>query len=88
MKAVIPALTGWLSATWVSTIAQKYSFKKKEKIRTARAAIAGFMSGITTNQKMRSSLTPSTRAASINSFGSALIKLRMKSVQNPVWNAM
>ncbi len=50
--------------------------------------MAGRISGSTTYQKMRISVTPSTRAASISSRGRARMKLRMKSVQNPVWNAM
>ena len=37
---------------------------------------------------MRNSLTPSTRADSMSANGSARMKLRMKSVQKPVWNAM
>ena len=54
----------------------------------ALAARAGRISGSTTYQKMRTSETPSTRAASISSRGRARMKLRMKSVQNPAWNAM
>ena len=50
--------------------------------------MAGFIRGSTTNQKIRHSDTPSTRAASISGKGSARMKFRMKSVQNPVWKAM
>jgi len=56
----------------------------KVKIKTERAAIAGRMRGKTTNQKILISLTPSTRAASTNSNGNNLIKLRINKMQNPV----
>ena len=79
-----PAVIGWVSLVVVSTVAQKKSFQMKVKISTDSAAIAGFINGRTLNQKIRNSDTPSTRAASINSNGRALMKLRMNSVQNPV----
>ncbi len=46
------------------------------------------MFGIVTLNSRWPQEAPSTRAASISSNGSALMKLRMKSVQNPVWKAM
>ena len=54
---------------------------------TYGAAMAGLTRGRTTNQKIRHSATPSIRALSIRSKGSALMKFRMNSVQNPVWKA-
>ena len=60
----------------------------KVKTSTDSAAMAGRIRGSTMYQKMRHSLTPSTRAASISSNGSALMKFRMNRVQNPVWKAM
>ena len=53
-------------------------------MRTLKAAMAGRMSGTTINQKIRTSLTPSTLADSISSKGNARMKLRINRVQNPV----
>ena len=56
-------------------------------MRTASAAMAGRISGSTMRLKIFHSLTPSTRADSISAKGRALMKLRMNSVQKPVWKA-
>ena len=60
----------------------------KVKTSTDSAAMAGRTSGSTICQNICHSVTPSTRAASISSRGRALMKLRMNSVQNPVWKAI
>ena len=57
-------------------------------MRTDTPAIAGRTSGDTMRQKTVSSPAPSTRAASSASSGMSRMKLRMNSVQKPVWNAM
>ena len=89
-NAVVETYTQCLKAEQEAKIAAGGPDMKDEakvKISTARAAIAGRISGSTMWRKIFHSLTPSTRALSISAKGRALMKFRMNRVQKPVWKA-
>ncbi len=65
VKLMSPIVTTFICGLLITTIGQKNSFQLHMNLMISSVAMAGFTDGRITRKKIRSSLAPSMRAASM-----------------------